>query len=84
MTGLPCFGFVATPSLASYRRTIAVNERKYVLPAFANGSMNDAMFSQTSDKAKTRQSSHELHVVSSYEKFNENKFALEHGLIAVS
>jgi hypothetical protein len=66
MTGLPCFGFVATPSLASYRRTIAVRERKYLLPAFGNGSTNEAMFSQTSDKAKTRQSSHELHVVNSY------------------
>jgi hypothetical protein len=58
MAGLPCFGFVATPSLASYRRTIAVRERKHVLPAFGNGSTNDATFSQTAVKAKTRQTSH--------------------------
>jgi hypothetical protein len=69
MTGLPFIGFVATPSLASYRRTIAVRERKHVLPAFGNGSTNDAMFSQTSDKANKRQSSHELHVVNSYSIF---------------
>jgi predicted transcriptional regulator len=30
-----------------------------VLPAFGNGSTNDSTFSQTSDKAKTRSSSHE-------------------------
>jgi len=59
MAGWPCFGLLATPSQASYRRTIAVREQKHVQPAFGNGSTNDATFSQTSDEAKTRPSSHE-------------------------
>jgi len=40
----------------------------YVLPAPCNGSTNDAVFSQAGDKAKTRQSSHELHVVNGCER----------------
>jgi AbrB family looped-hinge helix DNA binding protein len=85
LAGLPCFGSVATPSPASYRRAIAVRERKHAPLAFGNGSTNDARFSQTSDKAKTRQPSHApraLHVLlNSY--LNFLVFAMENMMTMV-